>query len=332
MNGGELSAMYRVFGEVDLGNPSHHLRLAGHCLRVHTRDDRSARLIEDRFGHLVVEASDEMPQLNLRVSTVDLPRLKLEPGVHCLPGGGVATIDDGQQVQIYRPGFGFELGVSPAGWSDVELTSYPLATAIASWAVDSALLPVHAAALEIDGRGVLLVGESGAGKSTTAVACALEGAGLLGDDLCLIDAERRIIHSWYGTVKLHDDSAELLGARSWDRLGLNPMGKSVVAVSRIDALRLTPSAPLDLVVVLRPQKGIVESADAPEMGLSNELSGPRAVAALRSTALPVPNGVAAWLQHTTKIARTVRVVELAVDRPPRAMAEVIAAMADSASA
>jgi hypothetical protein len=110
------------------------------------------------------------------------------------------------------------------------------------------------------------------------------------------------------------------------------MGKSVVAVSRIDALRLTPSAPLDLVVVLRPQKGIVESADAPEMGLSNELSGPRAVAALRSTALPVPNGVAAWLQHTTKIARTVRVVELAVDRPPRAMAEVIAAMADSASA
>ncbi len=332
MNEGDLGAIDQIFDEVDRDDPSHYLRLGGHLIQVHTRDERSARLIEDRFGHLLVEVLDQVPQLSLRISTVDLPQLMLEPGVHRLPGGGVATFDDGQQVQIYRPNLGFELGVSPDGWSDVELTSYPLATAIASWAIDSALLPVHAAALEIGGHGVLLVGESGAGKSTTAVACALEGAGLLGDDLCLIDADRRVIHSWYGTVKLYDDSAELVGARSWDRLGVNPMGKSVVAVSHIDALRLTPSAPLDLVVVLRPKDDVVESAPATKTVFGNELSGPRAVAALRSTALPVPNGVAAWLKHTTKIARTVRVMELAVDRPPRAMAEVIAAMAESASA
>lgn len=328
----DLSAMRRIFDGIAQERPSHHLRFGGHAIKVHTQDDRSARLIDDRFGHLVVETSEEAPQLSLRVATVEVPRLMMKPGVHRLPGGGVVSLDDGKQVQIYRPNLGFELGVSSAGWSDVELTSYPLGTAIASWAVDNALLPVHAAALEFEGRGVLLVGESGAGKSTTAVACALEGAGLLGDDLCLVDAERRIIHSWYGTVKLHDDSAELLGARSWDRLGVNPMGKSVVAVSRIDALRLMPSAPLDLVVVLRPQEGRVESADASEMGLGNELSGPGAVAALRSTALPVPNGVAAWLKHTTKIAQTVRVVELAVDRLPRAMAKAIAAMAENASA
>ncbi|MBV2235042.1 MAG: hypothetical protein KUL75_05780, partial [Sterolibacterium sp.] len=46
----------------------------------------------------------------------------------------------------------------------------------------SGALMVHAAAVGKDGVGVLIVGKSGAGKSTTALQCLLNGLDYLGDD------------------------------------------------------------------------------------------------------------------------------------------------------
>ncbi|MEZ5830190.1 MAG: hypothetical protein R3D05_03345 [Dongiaceae bacterium] len=60
---------------------------------------------------------------------------------------------------------------------------------------------VHAAAVSINGRAVLLAGAGGSGKSTTALACALAGMGYLGDDYCAIDPQRRTVHMVYRTAK-----------------------------------------------------------------------------------------------------------------------------------
>lgn len=43
---------------------------------------------------------------------------------------------------------------------------------------------LHAGAVSIENKGLLLVGKSGSGKSTTALKCLLEGFNYLGDDLC----------------------------------------------------------------------------------------------------------------------------------------------------
>lgn len=52
----------------------------------------------------------------------------------------------------------------------------------------------HAATVEISGRGVMLVGAKGAGKSTTALALAVRGHALLGDEVaCYTPATRELV-------------------------------------------------------------------------------------------------------------------------------------------
>ena len=71
---------------------------------------------------------------------------------------------------------------------------------------------IHAAALGIEAGGVLLIGNSGAGKSTTALACLqYEHLHYLSDDKCLVnlDPEPRVV-GLFNSAKLKDDSFERL--------------------------------------------------------------------------------------------------------------------------
>lgn len=53
---------------------------------------------------------------------------------------------------------------------------------------------LHGAAFAIEGEGVLLVGESGAGKSTIAAACVAAGGELLADDIAFVDDIGGVLH------------------------------------------------------------------------------------------------------------------------------------------
>jgi hypothetical protein len=62
----------------------------------------------------------------------------------------------------------------------------------------------HAAAVGCDGRGVLLVGRGGSGKSTTAIACVDAGMEYVGDDYVLLTRdEEPVAHSLYNSAKIH---------------------------------------------------------------------------------------------------------------------------------
>ena len=84
----------------------------------------------------------------------------------------------------------------------------PFKTIFHWWAEACGCLLLHAAAVG-DGRGaVLLVGEGGSGKSTTAFSCAAAGLNYLGDDYCAAGGEGApCVFSLYGTGKLTADSA-----------------------------------------------------------------------------------------------------------------------------
>ena len=90
-----------------------------------------------------------------------------------------------------------------------ELLLWTTPVAIASALYGS--LPLHAAAVEIDGRAVLLAGESGAGKTTAAAALFGRGHRLLSEDLaCCSTAGEPHILPGPAVIRLHPAAAERL--------------------------------------------------------------------------------------------------------------------------
>lgn len=75
---------------------------------------------------------------------------------------------------------------------------------------------VHGAAIAIGDRAALLAGNGGAGKSTTALACALSSMNYLGDDYCAIAPETGNVHLIYRTAKVLPNTLAMLPAlRPW---------------------------------------------------------------------------------------------------------------------
>ena len=93
------------------------------------------------------------------------------------------------------------------GWMD----RAPFRTILTWWAADHGLALLHGAAVATSDGAVVLAGTSGAGKSTTALACLAAGMQFIGDDACLIaPGPVPTVHSVYGLAKLEPDAARRL--------------------------------------------------------------------------------------------------------------------------
>lgn len=72
-------------------------------------------------------------------------------------------------------------------------------------------VPLHACAVEVNGRGVLIAGQSGAGKSTMAAALIAAGAGFVADDLTVLwpggDGDPVWLSPGRTAMRLHRDTA-----------------------------------------------------------------------------------------------------------------------------
>jgi hypothetical protein len=85
---------------------------------------------------------------------------------------------------------GREILVSPApGASDRNIRLYLLGSAFGALLHQRGLMPLHANAIEMDGRAIAFCGHSGAGKSTLAAWFHDRGYGIFADDVCVIGAD-----------------------------------------------------------------------------------------------------------------------------------------------
>ena len=84
------------------------------------------------------------------------------------------------------------------GWTRPE----PFRNLLAWWLSGRGLLLAHSAAVSTDDGAVLLVGPSGSGKSSTALACLAAGMGYLGDDYVVVNPQTRDVWSVYTSAKL----------------------------------------------------------------------------------------------------------------------------------
>lgn len=92
-------------------------------------------------------------------------------------------------------------------------TCAPLRTVFHWWARRRGMQMVHAAAVGTPAGCVLLAGESGAGKSSTALACLPSSLLFLSDDYCILDLEAEggpVVHSVYSVGKAGSATLERL--------------------------------------------------------------------------------------------------------------------------
>jgi hypothetical protein len=82
--------------------------------------------------------------------------------------------------------------------------SSPFFKLIALWASKQSFNILHAGCVSLNNKGVLIVGRSGKGKSSTSVQCAIDGLDYLSDDYILIDdtGEKTIAYSILNSGKL----------------------------------------------------------------------------------------------------------------------------------
>jgi hypothetical protein len=110
---------------------------------------------------------------------------------------------------------------------------------------------MHAAALELDGRSVLVCGPSGAGKSTFAQYALVGGAQVVGDDYVIVNDSSSgfVCYSAYRTIKSKQENPSVPCATSYDLHN----GKHAYV---LDSDRLRLKSPIAAVAVVDSSAGL----------------------------------------------------------------------------
>jgi HPr Serine kinase C-terminal domain len=179
--------------------------------------------------------------------TVDMPPIVIKFGV--MEGGGrecpptpvsraqqniMVRIADAANFYIVDLLQGFSFGwINSAAISHRSYVRYHFLEAAAlSHIANRYTAPVHAACVDWQGRGVLLCGDSGAGKSSLAFACARAGWTYVADDASFLmhgERDRRVLGNC-NMVRLRPSAAELFGEVARRPITLRATGKPSIEI------------------------------------------------------------------------------------------------------
>jgi hypothetical protein len=181
-------------------------------------------------------------------------------------GGGLisATIDASNYAVVAPDARSALLVASPAMLARphelrCELLEFAVFTLVAR---DQPVLPLHAACVAVRDRAVLLLGESGAGKSTATLQCVLAGLGVLAEDVVFVEPRRLTVTAVPNYIYLRIEAPRLLPAALARRIRRAPVverrnsgvRKFEVDLRGMAGARLLLPATLVAVVVLSRRK------------------------------------------------------------------------------
>ncbi|MCE9547736.1 MAG: hypothetical protein K8T25_19875 [Planctomycetia bacterium] len=204
------------------GEAVHELCIAGRHVRLRVAGSRLASLVRP-LAHLVQNTSANVGRpATLEILAWDGPADWHPPrppwDFHQLSWLGEVTAAEGSAFAInFSPDHGLlQILHRPTGRV---LYWLPSADALPFWEVAAPFrVPLHwwaqsfgghvahAAAVGHDGRGVLMVGRGGSGKSSTSIGCVDAGFEFVGDDYVLLTpGPQPTAHSLYHTAKMHTE-------------------------------------------------------------------------------------------------------------------------------
>jgi hypothetical protein len=133
-----------------------------------------------------------------------------------IPGVATYLVEGGRRIVIET-----DLPTTAPG-----IRVFLLGTVLAVISFQRSRLPLHASVLDVDGRALVLAGDSGAGKSTMAAALVARGFRILSDDLCLLDTgpSGPMIQPAYPRLRLWKETATHLGL---DTTGIEQAGATI---------------------------------------------------------------------------------------------------------
>lgn len=242
--------------------------LAGRPIRMRIAGRDLARAIALPFAHLSGSGRSPAPDLTIALwdeaaSGVAGPR----DAVHAILPSGDATAAsmDGRWV-VYRRGGAVTCldrrrrrivgWVEGAGRLSLLDRGRPLYAPLLLWLRDQRVDAVHAGLVASEGRGILVAGESGSGKTTTVLHCLLAGLDFVSDDY--VGLETRTDHTYVGHglhSSTHIHPADLWRFPPLARHALHGRSpdedKVLIRLSEVCPERLLPAVRIDLVVLPR---------------------------------------------------------------------------------
>jgi hypothetical protein len=141
-------------------------------------------------------------------------------------GGLISATIDASNYSVVAPAVRSALVVaSPAMLARpydlrCELLEFAVFTLVAR---DQPVLPLHAACVAVRDRAVLLLGESGAGKSTATLQCMLAGLGVLAEDVVFVEPRRLTATGVPNYLHLRLETPRLLPAALARRIRRSPV-------------------------------------------------------------------------------------------------------------
>ena len=145
---------------------------------------------------------------------------------------------------------GKEVEICPVPGAEPEkINLYLYGEVLAALLHQRRVINFHASSFIFKDKGIMLLGDTGAGKSSLAASFILRGARFLSDDLTavLFDDEKPLLWPVYKTIKLREESIRQLGidrrkTRKWDSLS----GKFYFRADHAGV----DSFPLDLILII----------------------------------------------------------------------------------
>jgi len=170
------------------------------------------------------------------------PFLKVSPEVMFLDVLGVARyyVERGEQVVV-------------APYPDAEeaaVNLYLNGSALGAILHQRRMMPFHGSSFYQDGKGVMVCGQSGMGKSSITMAACLKGATFINDDISpvALQGDTFVIRHLRTIIKLWDDSLSKLGI---PQEGLQHIQNNVNKFYLEQSFGDVDTYPLDLVLILR---------------------------------------------------------------------------------
>lgn len=246
-------------------------------------------VVTNALAHLATTATAN-PDLTIYLaesasSGIPVPTPTLPPGMYRSEEGSLyfCQYGPGMWQEAFAPRLRLGIFAIEAA-PDYPGYATPLRNIFLWWLAQAGLYGIHTAAVGTPGGAALIVGNSGAGKSTTAIACLHAGLIYLGDDFCVVQAAARSrVYSLYSSGKLCADSRRWLAPCTATEARIDDNSKMVYQWYPLHKAQLFSSLPIH--AVLLPQvHGGAHTAVRP--ATSSEAFTALVTTTLRVTSLP----------------------------------------------